>query len=293
MKRLLGSHVSMKAPSFYLGAVEEALMNGANTLMLYTGAPQNNKRVPIAELRIKEALSLCLEKGLSTAHFVAHAPYLINLGNSLDSEKWQFSQTLLKQELERVAAMQIPVLVLHPGSHLGAGVQNGLDAIVKALNNILQEDHSPVKIALETMAGKGFELGKSLEEIAYIIEHVEKKDRLGVCLDTCHLSDAGYDVHDPNSIIKELDRLIGFEKLLVIHLNDSKNERGSHKDRHENIGYGTIGFAVLDSWFSHPLLEAIPFILETPYINKEKSPYKKEISMLRNHCFDPLDRELW
>lgn len=291
--RLIGSHVSMKAPDFYLGSVQEMLNNSATTLMLYTGAPQNSKRLPVSQLKIEEALDLCLRNNIDYTNFVVHAPYLINLANSLDQEKWERSVQFLISEMKRAEAMHIKTIVLHPGSHLGAGINDGLLAVVKGLDYVLSHDETNVRIALESMAGKGFEVGRNFEELAFILEHVSCKERVGICLDTCHLHDGGFNVHDVDKLVHDFDSIIGLNKLWVIHLNDSKNECDSHSDRHENIGYGHIGFTTLDKWYSHPLLQHIPFILETPYINKEKSPYKKEIMMLNKHEFDNIDRLLW
>ncbi len=291
--RLIGSHVSMKAPDFYLGSVQEMLNNSATTLMLYTGAPQNSKRLPVTQLKIEEALELCTRNNIDNTNFIVHAPYLINLANSLDLEKWERSVQFLLSEMKRAEAMHIKTIVLHPGSHLGAGIKEGLLMVAKGLDYVLSIDETHVRIAIESMAGKGFEVGRNFEELAFIIEHVSHQERVGVCLDTCHLHDSGFNVHDVDKLLQDFDNIIGLNKLWVIHLNDSKNECGSHSDRHENIGYGKIGFTTLDKWYTHPLLHHIPFILETPYINKEKSPYKKEIMMLNKHEFDNLDRLLW
>ena len=173
---------------------------------------------------------------------------------------------------------------MHPGNHLGAGSEAAIDVLAKTLDEILAIDGTDVKIAIETMAGKGSEIGITFEEVRQIIEKTEHKDRLGVCLDTCHVSDAGYDVSDADALLNEFDRIIGLDRLLVVHLNDSKNVRGAHKDRHENIGYGEIGFEALCRIANHPRLKDIPKILETPYIN-EKAPYFDEIKMLRDESF--------
>lgn len=284
MGKYIGSHVSMKAPNYYLDSINETIFNNATTLMLYTGAPQNAYRVPLDELKIDEAIDLANVKGLDISKFVVHAPYIINLANPLDLEKVQTSIRLLSIELERTNTMGINTIVLHPGSYVKGTLDGGIETLIKSLNVVLDNSNCNVKIALETMAGKGSEVGRNFYEIKKIIDGVNRKDLIGVCLDTCHLNDSGMNISDPYQVLREFDEIIGLNYLLCVHLNDSKNEIGSHKDRHENIGYGTIGFQTLERWFSCDLLNEIPLILETPFIN-EKSPYKKEIEMLRNGNF--------
>lgn len=280
----IGSHVGMSGKEMMLGSVKEALSYNANTFMFYTGAPQNTRRKKMEELRVEEAKALMIEKGINLDDIVVHAPYIINLGNTIKEETFELAVDFLKQEIERVEYIGVKKLVLHPGSHVKAGEELGLDQIVKGLNEVLTPEMN-VKIALETMAGKGSELGKSFKEIKYIMDHVEHSDKLGVCLDTCHLHDAGYDLTKFDEILEEFDEIIGIDKILVMHINDSKNERGASKDRHENLGYGYIGFETLNKIVHHPKLENIPKILETPYVEKV-APYKKEIEMLRNETFE-------
>ena len=277
----LGSHVSMNAPDFYLGSVKEAISYGATTFMFYTGAPQNSFRKPLSELKIQEGRKLLLEAGFDESKIVVHAPYIINAANYTRPDLYEMSINTIVSELKRTAGFGAQILVLHPGSHVGMGAENGIIALAKALDVALACDGTNVKIALETMAGKGHEIGVNFYEIASIIEHCKYKHRLGVCLDTCHISDAGYDVKNFNSILKEFDETIGLSRLLVIHVNDTKNPINAHKDRHENIGYGYLGFETLYNVVHHPLLKGIPMILETPYYN-EKAPYKQEIEMLRS-----------
>ncbi len=284
MGKYIGSHVSMKAPNYYLDSINETIFNNATTLMLYTGAPQNAYRVPLDELKINEAISLANVRGLDISKFVVHAPYIINLANPLDQEKVQTSIKILSIELERTNAMGINTIVLHPGSYVKGTLEEGIETLIKSLNVVLDNSNYNVKIALETMAGKGSEVGRNFQEIKKIIDGVNRKDLIGVCLDTCHLNDSGINISNPYQVLREFDEIIGLNYLLCVHLNDSKNKIGSHKDRHENIGYGTIGFQILEKWFSCDLLNEIPLILETPFIN-EKSPYKKEIEMLRNGKF--------
>lgn len=281
---IIGSHVLMTGKDMLLGSVKEALSYGANTFMFYTGAPQNTARKPISQLKIEEAKSLMKDSGIDINNVVVHAPYIINLGNTIKEETYQLAVRFLKEEIERCEAIGATRLVLHPGSHVKAGDELGLDKIVEGLNEVLTDSQN-VKIALETMAGKGSELGRTFHQIKYIIDRVEKNHLLGVCLDTCHIHDAGYDLNDFDAILEEFDSIIGLERLMVIHVNDSKNERGAHKDRHENIGYGYIGFDNLCKVVHHPKLKDVPKILETPYINKI-APYKEEILMLKNQTFN-------
>ena len=281
----IGSHVSMSAPEYYLGAVKEALSYEANTFMFYTGAPQNTIRLPLEKLRIEEGRALIKEKGLDENKIIVHAPYIINIANQLNVDTYELGKKHLISELRRTAAFGPKILVLHPGSHVSTGFENGLDSIVKALNEVLDEDGTDVKIALETMAGKGSEMGTSFEDIATIISSLKKKDRVGVCLDTCHINDAGYDITKIDDVLKHFDETIGLNKLLVVHVNDTKNPMGAHKDRHENIGYGYLGFETLNKVVHHPLLKGIPMILETPYY-QSNPPYKKEIEMFRKQQFE-------
>ncbi|MGN1345068.1 MAG: deoxyribonuclease IV [Traorella sp.] len=285
-KILIGSHVSMKAPDFYLGSVKEALSYGATSLMLYTGAPQNTVRTELSKLKIEEAFSLIKEANLDLSKFICHAPYLINLANSLSKEKIEMSINLLKNEMVRTRAMGIEVLVLHPGGHMTAGVDVGLDTLIKNLNFVLDNDQTGVKIAIETMAGKGSEVGTSLEQIAYVIKNIHKQEQIGVCLDTCHLNDAGYNIKDFDNLINQIKNTISIEKVLVIHINDSKNPIGAHKDRHENLGYGYVGFDAINAIVHSEIFKDIPKILETPYIG-DKPPYQKEIEMLKNGVLIP------
>jgi deoxyribonuclease-4 len=281
MPLYLGSHVDLVAPDYLVHAVETSIQQGANTMMIYTGAPQNSLRKPTEIMRIQEAHALMKANGMPLDKVVVHAPYIINLGNTINSETATMGVTFLIRELARVHAMGFSMLVLHPGAHVGAGSQVALDGINERLNQVFKEEHSPVKIALETMAGKGSEVGTTFEELAYIIKQSDHPERLGICLDTCHISDAGYDVHDVDGVLNAFDRIIGLHKLLVMHINDSKNPRGAKKDRHENLGYGTIGFETLQRYVHHPRLQHLPKILETPWI-EDKTPYAIEIKMLKD-----------
>ncbi len=280
----IGSHVGFKKDSQLLGSVREALSYGANTFMFYTGAPQNTSRYPIMDGLTLEAMALMKEHDFDYSKVVVHAPYIINLANDKDPEKFKFSVRFLQEELERCELLGIKSIVLHPGSHVGLGVDAAISNIAKGLNMILGTHD--VTILLETMAGKGTEVGSSLEEIKRIIDLVDDKEHIGVCLDTCHLNDAGYDMSEFDSFLNRFDSLIGLDKIGCVHVNDSKNVLGAHKDRHENIGFGTIGFDNLISIIYNNRLENIPKILETPYVDREYAPYKYEIEMIRNKKFD-------
>ena len=280
----------MSSPDFYLGSVRSALEWGENTFMFYTGAPQNSYRLPLERLKIEEGRKLLKENNIDESKIIVHAPYLINLGSKEKIDNYELAKKLVINELQRTKAFGCKTLVLHPGNHLKASKIEGLNNIVEGLNYIFQNDNTDVKIALETMSGKGSELGTTFEDINYIINNCKYSDRLGVCLDTCHINDYGYDVRDIDHILDEFNKIIGLEKLLVVHVNDSKNPIGAHKDRHDNIGYGTIGFETLSKYIHHPLLINVPKILETPYVN-EKPPYKKEVEMLLNNAFEDNWRE--
>ncbi|MBQ3029188.1 MAG: deoxyribonuclease IV [Lachnospiraceae bacterium] len=288
----IGSHVGMSGKEMFLGSVKEALSYKANTFMLYTGAPQNTRRKAIEELNIEAGWALMKENGLS--EFVVHAPYIINLGNSVKPETYELAVDFLREEIRRTEAIGSTVLVLHPGSHVDAGEDAGIAQIVKGLNEVLTPE-TKVKIALETMAGKGSELGKTFEQLARIYDGVACNDKLRVCFDTCHTHDAGYDiVNDFEGVVTQFDKVLGKEQIAVFHINDSKNVRGAAKDRHENIGFGEIGFDALNKIVHFPDFEAVPKILETPYVTaepegKEKSiaPYGAEIAMLRAGVFEP------
>ena len=281
----LGSHVGMAGKDMFLNSVKEALSYGANTFMVYTGAPQNTRRKDISELNIPAAWDLMRANGIED--FVVHAPYIINLANTVKPETYELAVTFLRTELERTIAMGSHVLILHPGSHVDAGVEAGTAQIIKGLNDVLTPDLDCV-IALETMAGKGSEIGRSFEELAAIYDGVKYNDKLRVCFDTCHTHDAGYDVvNDFDGVIAEFDRIIGKDQIAVFHINDSKNVRGAHKDRHENLGKGELGFEALKRVVWHPDFLDVPKILETPWIKNPDNlkdiwaPYKEEIEMLR------------
>lgn len=283
---LLGSHVGMSGKDMMLNSVKEALSYGANTFMVYTGAPQNTRRKKIEELNIEAARQCMAENGIEK--FVVHAPYIINLGNTIKPETFEIAVDFLGIELERTAAMGADVLVLHPGAHVGAGEEAGIAQIIKGLDMVMKPD-MPVYIALETMAGKGSEIGKTFEELKAIYDGVKYPEKLRVCFDTCHVNDAGYDiVNDYEGVMQHFDDVIGLDQIAVFHINDSKNPLGAHKDRHENLGKGSIGFETLLKVVSDERFQHIPKILETPYIKDEEDPkksyppYKEEIEWLQS-----------
>ncbi|MDR4888962.1 deoxyribonuclease IV [Fredinandcohnia sp. QZ13] len=284
----LGSHVSMSGKKMLLAASEEAVSYGANTFMIYTGAPQNTRRKKIEDLNIEAGLAHMKENGID--EIVVHAPYIINIGNTSNPATFELGVNFLRSEIERTDALGAKQIVLHPGAHVGAGAEAGIKKIIEGLNEVVTKDQN-VQIALETMAGKGSECGRNFEEIAQIIEGVTHNDKLSVCFDTCHTHDAGYDiVNDFDGVLEQFDKIIGVDRIKVLHINDSKNEKGAAKDRHENIGFGKIGFDALNYIVHHPTLENVPKILETPYVgedkNNKKAPYKLEIDMIRSKSFD-------
>lgn len=276
---IIGSHVKMKAPEYILGSVKEALSYDANALMLYTGAPQNTHRVDLSLLKIEEAKELMDQNAIPYENLIIHAPYIINLANSLKPEVSEIAKEFLKVELLRAKAIGSKYIVLHPGSYTTTDLETGIRTIIMNVNEIKDDIPDDIVICLETMAGKGSEIGRTFEELETLLTGLNN-DHFGVCLDTCHIHDAGYDVQDFDSILDEFDKVIGLEHLHVIHLNDSLNPRGSHKDRHANIGKGYIGLDTLKGIAKNKRVEHIPKILETPYIDGNP-PYKEEIALLR------------
>ncbi|MEX5933447.1 deoxyribonuclease IV [Staphylococcus saprophyticus] len=284
---LLGSHVSMNGKKMLEGSAEEAHKFGESTFMIYTGAPQNTRRKPIEELNIEKGHEIMKAHGLS--NIVVHAPYIINIANTVKPHVFELGVEFLQSEIERTQALGAQDIVLHPGSHVGEGTDAGIKKIIEGLNEVLTNDNN-VRIALETMAGKGSEVGRNFEELARIIDGVNHNDRLSVCFDTCHTHDAGYNVkEDFDGVLNEFDKIIGVDRIKVVHVNDSKNDIGAHKDRHENIGFGYIGFDALNYVVHHDTFKDIPKILETPYVGEDKKnkkpPYKLEIEMLKQQKF--------
>lgn len=287
---LIGSHVSMKGKEMLLGSAQEAAQYGENVFMIYTGAPQNTRRKSIEDLNIPAAKTFMMAH--EQREIVVHAPYVVNLGNTAKPANFQFAISFLTAEVQRAAALGAKQIVLHPGAHVGAGAPAAIAQIAQGLDTILTAAESPVQIALETMAGKGTEVGRSFEELAAIIDATPHNDQLSVCFDTCHTSDAGYAIAtDFDGVLNEFDHVIGLDRLKVVHLNDSKNPQGSHKDRHTNIGLGTLGFDVLNAVANHPQLTTVPKIMETPVIGPDRkhgvNPHGYEVAMLKHQQFNP------
>lgn len=282
---ILGCHVGFKKDTQLLGSLQETLSYNADTFMFYTGAPQNTKRNNIEDGLTLQALNIMKEKNIDYSKVIVHAPYIVNLCNE---NNFSFSVSFLTEEMNRCNLLGVKYMVLHPGSHVGIGEEAGLNNIIKGLNLVFEnlKDNNNVTILLETMAGKGTELGTTIEQLKYIIDNINDKDHIGVCLDTCHLNDAGYDLNNFDDYLDSFDKLIGINKIGCIHVNDSKNDISSHKDRHENIGFGTIGFDTLLNIIYNKRLENIPKILETPYVDKKYPPYKYEIEMIRKKEFN-------
>lgn len=287
---IIGSHVSFNKKEQLIGSVKEALNYNANTFMFYTGAPQNTNRASIDDSITLSALELMKENNIDLKNVVVHAPYIVNPANNAN---FDFNVNFLKQEIERVESLGVTKLVLHPGSYVKLTHDEGIKNIIDTLNQVIRKDMT-VKILLETMSGKGTELGTNFDDLKYIIDNIEYSKNVGICLDTCHLNDAGYDIFKFDEILDEVDSKIGLEKIGCIHINDSKNLKSSHKDRHENIGLGTIGYDALINVIYNKRLDNVPKILETPYVtNSDESkdkiypPYKFEIEMIRNKKFNP------
>ena len=282
----LGSHVGMAGKEMFLASVKEAESYGANVLMLYTGAPQNTRRKNVEELNIEAGWEYARKAGID--EIIVHAPYIINLANTVKLETFELAVEFLEKEIKRTAAMRSRILVLHPGSALDAGAEAGIKQAVMGLNMVLDQNEDDVCIALETMAGKGSEIGRTFEELRMIYDGVHKKDRLRVCFDTCHVNDAGYDlVNDYEGVFKKFDEILGLDQIAVFHINDSMNPLGAHKDRHANVGAGSIGFETLHKVVHDDRFINIPKILETPWLcaegetKKTIPPYKEEIAELR------------
>ncbi|MBU3830795.1 MAG: deoxyribonuclease IV [Candidatus Ureaplasma intestinipullorum] len=284
-KLLIGSHVSLTAPDYYLGSVNEAISYNANTFMIYTGAPQNTIRKSTDMFKINDAILKIKEHNMELSKIVVHAPYIINLCSD-KNETRLLGINFLIEEIKRCEKLGLNLIVLHPGCALSNPVNHALELVYEGLNYVFDNYPTDIIICIETMAGKGTEVGKTFEEIKTIIDNIKSKKNIGVCFDTCHLNDAGYDLSNFDLILDEFDQKIGLNYLKVIHINDSKNPINSHKDRHENIGHGYIGFDILNKVVHNDRIADIPKILETPYINigekKSIPPYKEEIEMFVN-----------
>ena len=271
----IGNHVSVSKGWLAMGQEEQSL--GGNTFAFFTRNPRGgNGKMP------EEKDVLALQRFLAENQFgtlVAHAPYTMNLCSAKEEVR-DFSETVFREDLAKMEMLPGQLFNFHPGSHLKQGCKKAADQIAAVLNRSLS-DGQTTTVLLETMAGKGTEVGQTFEEIRGILDQIEKKDKIGVCLDTCHVWDAGYDiVNDLDGVLQEFDRAIGLDRLKAVHLNDSKNPIGSHKDRHEKIGFGMIGKDALLRVVTHPFLQNRPFILETP---NDEDGYRQEIAMIREH----------
>lgn len=281
---IIGSHVSFGKEQL-LGCVEETIKYGGNVFMFYTGAPQNTFRSKIDNNLTIEAYKLMNNNNILFDKVICHAPYIINLANNLDPSRYQFSMNFLRSEIDRCISLGVKYLVLHPGSAVKLDREIAINNIINALNLVLKKEDE-IMILLETMAGKGTEIGINLNELKYIIDNINLEEKIGVCIDTCHLNDSGIDLNYFDDYLNNFESLIGLDKLKCVHINDSKNEVGMKKDRHANIGFGTIGFENILKVIYHEKLKNVPKILETPYVD-DKPPYKHEIKMIKNKTFNP------
>lgn len=288
MSLIIGSHVSFNSKTQLVGAVKEALDYNANTFMIYTGSAQSTLRAGLNEELTYEGYKLMVENGISPKNVIIHAPYILNFANRVDEEKTKFNVEFFVNELNRVKDLGLDKIVLHPGSAVNCTREEGINNIILGLNEVISKTQDTI-ILLEYMAGKGNELGINISELKTMYEGIEDKSRVGICLDTCHMNDSGIDISKFNEFLDEFDKEIGLSKIMCVHVNDSMNTCGSHKDRHANLGYGTIGFDNLINVIYNSRLEGIPFILESPYVNRntkdEYPPYKYEIDMIRKKEF--------
>ena len=269
----IGCHLSASKGYLDMANVSEKI--GANTFQFFTRNPRGGKAKDIDENDIKLFLEKSKEVGIDVV--LAHAPYTLNCASKDESIR-EFAKETMRDDLKRLEYTPNNLYNFHPGSHVGQGIEVGIKYIIDILNEVIKENQTTT-VLLETMAGKGSEIGKNFEELKQIIDGVKLKEKIGVCLDTCHVNDAGYDiVNNLDGVLEEFDKVIGLDKLKAIHINDSKNEIGAHKDRHEKIGEGTIGIDAFERIINHPKLKNLPFFLETP---NELDGYEKEIKLLR------------
>ena len=270
----IGCHLSSSKGFLAMG--KEAVRLGADTFQYFTRNPRGSKAKAIDPQDVARYLAFAQEQGF--APVVAHAPYTLN-ACSAEEKTREFARQTLADDLQRMEYTPGGLYNFHPGSHVGQGAEEGIRLIAQALNEVLTPDMTTT-VLLETMAGKGTEVGRSFEELRAILDQVELREKMGVCLDTCHVHDAGYDiVHDLDGVLAEFDRVIGLEHLKAIHLNDSMNPAGSRKDRHKKIGEGTIGLDAFAEIINHPALRGLPFVLETP---NDSDGYAAEIRLLRS-----------
>lgn len=288
MEIIIGSHVGFNSKTQLLGSTEEAISYGANTFMFYTGSTQSTLRGEINDEISYKALKLMIENNINIKDVVVHAPYIINLANKSDERKYEFYIDFFSKEVDRCKKLGVNKIVLHPGSAVNCTKEEGINNIIFALNKVIEKTEDVI-ILLEYMSGKGNEIGTSIDELKAISDGIKDSSRVGVCLDSCHMSDSGVDIRNINSFLDEFDSKIGIDKIKCFHINDSLNIVGSHKDRHANIGYGNIGFDSIINIIYNEKLKGIPFILETPYVNRNEktayAPYKYEIENIRNKKF--------
>lgn len=287
---LLGCHVSNSGKEMLLGSVKEALSYKANAFMVYLGPPQSTVRKEPHLLKSEEMKKCLIENNIDIKNVIIHAPYIMNLAQGND-QKRKFAIDFLSNEMKTMAAVGAKYIVVHPGAHMQLGVDEGLRLIADSLKEVLENTaYDDTYIAIETMSGKGTECGATFKEIKQIIDYLDNNPRVVVCLDTCHIHDSGYDIiNNYEKVLKEFDEIIGLNKIKVIHVNDSKNICASHKDRHDNFGFGKIGFETLMKFVTDVRFKDIPKILETPYIpngNDSYPPYKFEIEMIKSGKFN-------
>lgn len=271
----LGSHVSFKKPLYLVGASADSVANKANTMMIFLGAPQTSKRISVSNYRLEDYQKM-YSNIIPPEDIVVHAPYIINNASLVKAE---FANKFLIEEINRMNYIGAKYLVLHPGSYTTFSRQASIEQLIESLKFVISQTKDVV-ICIETMAGKGTEIGTTFEEIVYIVESINSP-RVAICLDTCHVWDAGYNLHNYNEFIELLKSTRMINYLKVIHLNDSQNELGSHRDRHANIDQGKIGLETLQKIVHEPLFDNIPIILETPWVDGAPI-YDKEIAMLLN-----------
>lgn len=291
MELIIGSHVNFVPSTQLVGSINEMLSYGANACMIYTGAPLI-KIKKMDEALLRQADEMIFKYNIDKNNIIVHAPFINNPSNDSDLSKYKFTLDLLRGEIDKCIELGIKKLVLHPGSHVGLGVERGIKNTINTINAILKEEDDII-ICVESMSGKGSEVGRDLNELKAILDGIDLADKVGICLDTCHLSDSGVDITKFDEYLDEFDALIGIDKIQVFHINDSKNELGSAKDRHENIGYGHLGFDALISIIYNERLKDVPKILETPMISliegdrdRTLPPYKYEIEMIREKKFN-------
>lgn len=288
MEIIIGSHVGFNSKTQLLGSTEEAISYGANTFMFYTGSTQSTLRGEINDEISYKALKLMIENNINIKDVVVHAPYIINLANKSDERKYEFYIDFFSKEVDRCKKLGVNKIVLHPGSAVNCTKEEGINNIIYALNKVIKKTEDVI-ILLEYMSGKGNEIGTSIDELKAISDGIEDSSRVGICLDSCHMSDSGVNIKNIDLFLDEFDSKIGIDKIKCFHINDSLNIVGSHKDRHANIGYGNIGFDSIINIIYNEKLKGIPFILETPYVNRNEktayAPYKYEIENIRNKKF--------